>query len=1130
MMKLLRPLGLCALFFLCFSVTLAQCPDGSADYSWQGASAGSQSVLTPGTNSTSWSVTGCSKNIDIGFQILNPDGVWDTVRTQSNGSYGAGYMTFYMDNIANGAAPNTAYSPGDEMVAIWTFSQEITLRNFLITDIDASDVNDAPAGSRSFQDRIVVEVYNNGVSIGVTFVEANSSVSNYVISGNQITANWNSGNDDNIDPLDDEGTVYANSDAPIDSLVVRYVAGPDEAYPAQQAIAFSGFTMCCYVPDFDGDGVTDIRDIDDDNDGIPDVQEICGDTATSFACCGGDYFHDNDSDGILNYRDADFCTLNSFGVCRDMDFDNDGLINSLDQDSDNDGIPDVVEATGEDTDGDGYVDNQEDLDIPVGYTETSVSSSMLTIASSASPTISDDGTELLTMPFVFDYFGVPMSTTIRLNMNGWMTFDNISPPSVWNPISIPNSVYTNTILMNWTDLNPTAGGTVTYGTNGTSPNRVFLIEFNGVSFYSGSGSATFQLQLFETTNEIRMVTQGFNPSTSTGKVMGLTQMISNAHIITDRNDTAYSITSAEGRSFIYNYGTEPNGRDDGYDSHPMTITDLDGDGFPNYQDLDSDGDGISDCIEAGGLDVNGDGRYDVFVDTDLDGFADAVDGDVGNDGTAENSANALQLTNADLDSNGIPEGYPMGDYDGDGFLDFLDIDVDNDGIIDNREVQEGNALVNGTMVTPLFSDADGDGLDDRYDPNQTDGLQTNTAAVGTVIAKSNDLDDFDGDGVPNHKDADSDNDGITDYIEADSTNDYTAYSTTDTDGDGLIDIFDADTTGLQGSLGMIPNDDSDDSDGFPDYLDANSDDDPLLDYKESIDYNKTAESLDDYMVLAAAYTPQNGGVAASNYNNSLDSDFDGIPNWLDDDVIDNFANFLDPNHALYADSDSDGLVDLLDADNNSSSPFAGTLIPGTVVPYPSDYNDINDPQSDWRDVNTFIYLPVEWLTFEVKKINDQTGLLTWSTASETNSEKFVVQKSTDGKLYEVIGEVLGNGTTADVSNYEFTDFNLTSGISYFRIVQEDVNGDKEYSESKVLIVDDGIEISLYPNPSKGMVFLSKNVDKSSISVLDVNGLDVTPSNMIGTNSVDLSGLRSGAYVVKITSYGSVSTHRVCLLK
>lgn len=1128
MMKLLRS-GLLTLCFLCFSMTYAQCPDGAADYSWQGAAGGSQSVLSPGANSTSWSVVGCSKNIEINFSILNPDNVWDTVRTLSNGGYGAGYMTFYMDNVANGVAPNTAYAPGDEMVAVWTFDQDITLQNFLITDIDASDLNDAPSGSSSFQDVVIVELFNDGVKVGITYVEANSALSNYVISGDTVTANWTAGTNNNINPLDDEGTVYANSNAPIDSLVVHYVAGPDELYPAQQAIAFSGFTMCCYVPDFDGDGVSDIRDIDDDNDGIPDVQEICGDTATSFACYGADYFHDNDSDGILNYQDADYCVLNSFGVCAAMDFDKDGIINSLDKDSDNDGIPDVVEARGEDTDGDGHVDNQEDLSIPVGYVESPVSSTFASIVSPSTPTLTDDGTVLLTIPFTFNYFGVPMGSTVRLNMNGWLTFDNITPPSVWSPIAIPNSAYTNSIMMNWTDLNPGAGGTINYGTNGTAPNRMFIIEFVNVVPYSGSGSATFQLQLHEGTDEIRLLTTNFNPSSGAGKTMGLTQSVSNAYVIMGRNDQNYSVTTAEGRSFIYNYGVEPNGRDDGYDSHPMTIMDMDGDGFPNYQDVDSDGDGITDCIEAGGLDTDGDGRYDVFVDIDFDGLADAVDGDVGNDSIAENSANCLQLTLADLDSNGIPEGYPMGDYDGDGYLDFLDIDVDNDGILDNREAQEGNALVNTTMQLPLGTDADGDGYDDRYDADQTDGLIANSAPNGTVIAESDDIDDFDGDGVPNHKDADSDNDGIVDFIEADSADAYTAWSTADVDQDGLLDFWDADTTGVDSSLGYTPNDDADDSDGFPDYLDGNTDGDDLLDYMEAIDYTGDLQTRNDYMYLATNYVPQNGGVSTSNFDNTLDSDFDGIPDWLDDDVADIFANFLDPNHALYSDADNDGLVDIFDADQNAGAPYVGVLIPGTVLPYPSDFDDSINPQSDWRDLTIMISLPVEWLEFDVARQDATTADVLWSTASEKNNEKFLVQKSTDNQKYEVIGEVIGGGTTSKVSRYSFTDYDVHEGVNYYRLVQIDFDGKQGISDVKVLENKIRAELIAYPNPSKGRVLLGGAGSYTDLNIFDISGMDVTGNVSVQGNTLDFGGLTAGVYIVQVASADGVRNARVSLV-
>jgi len=97
--------------------------------------------------------------------------------------------------------------------------------------------------------------------------------------------------------------------------------------------------------DFDGDGIIDTNDLDDDNDGILDTTESNGIDPSA----------DADSDGTPNYQDADFCTLNGFGVCDNLDADTDGLPNHLDLDSDGDGCYDVLEAGFTDANGDGIL-------------------------------------------------------------------------------------------------------------------------------------------------------------------------------------------------------------------------------------------------------------------------------------------------------------------------------------------------------------------------------------------------------------------------------------------------------------------------------------------------------------------------------------------------------------------------------------------------------------------------------------------------------------------------------------------------------------------------------------------------------------------------------------------------------
>ncbi len=100
------------------------------------------------------------------------------------------------------------------------------------------------------------------------------------------------------------------------------------------------------LEDEDEDGYSDVDDLDDDNDGIKDTDESGGVDPSA----------DHDMDGTPNSKDPDFCTLGASGYCENMDQDGDGIPNYLDLDSDNDGITDVKESGGTDIDNDGIAD------------------------------------------------------------------------------------------------------------------------------------------------------------------------------------------------------------------------------------------------------------------------------------------------------------------------------------------------------------------------------------------------------------------------------------------------------------------------------------------------------------------------------------------------------------------------------------------------------------------------------------------------------------------------------------------------------------------------------------------------------------------------------------------------------
>ncbi|MCH3882632.1 MULTISPECIES: hypothetical protein [Tenacibaculum] len=101
------------------------------------------------------------------------------------------------------------------------------------------------------------------------------------------------------------------------------------------------------LPDSDGDGYSDLDDLDDDNDGILDTDESNGFSPSE----------DEDGDGIPNWNDTNdngtgdgsltsYADANGDGIPDVYDFDGDGIPNHFDLDSDNDGCSDAIEGSG----------------------------------------------------------------------------------------------------------------------------------------------------------------------------------------------------------------------------------------------------------------------------------------------------------------------------------------------------------------------------------------------------------------------------------------------------------------------------------------------------------------------------------------------------------------------------------------------------------------------------------------------------------------------------------------------------------------------------------------------------------------------------------------------------------------
>jgi hypothetical protein len=113
-------------------------------------------------------------------------------------------------------------------------------------------------------------------------------------------------------------------------------------------------------------------------------------------------------------------------------------------------------------------------------------------------------------------------------------------------------------------------------------------------------------------------------------------------------------------------------------------------------------------------------------------------------------------------------------------------------------------------------------------------------------------------------------------------------------------------------------------------------------------------------------------------------------------------------------------------------------------------------------------LPVELISFKGEVADEQVDL-TWETASETNNDYFIVERSLSGEVFSGIGQLKGNGTTRNKHSYKLTDFNPIYGTSHYRLKQVDFDGTFAYSDV-ITVTYEGPSTSLltvYPNPLLG---------------------------------------------------------------
>jgi hypothetical protein len=165
-------------------------------------------------------------------------------------------------------------------------------------------------------------------------------------------------------------------------------------------------------------------------------------------------------------------------------------------------------------------------------------------------------------------------------------------------------------------------------------------------------------------------------------------------------------------------------------------------------------------------------------------------------------------------------------------------------------------------------------------------------------------------------------------------------------------------------------------------------------------------------------------------------------------------------------------------------------------------------------------LPVLFTKFETHCTNNG-ATVSWSTTSESNTNYFELQRSTNGNDWASVSTIKAAGNSSSEHTYQLPDFN--GGKAFYRIKEVDKDGQPVYTSIiRTNCEVKAVDMVIYPVPARDLlnvVIRSAKSLRTQLLIVDgvgriVRRIDATLANGSNTFQFDLKGLASGQYLIR----------------
>ncbi|MCE7044217.1 T9SS type A sorting domain-containing protein [Dyadobacter sp. CY312] len=174
-------------------------------------------------------------------------------------------------------------------------------------------------------------------------------------------------------------------------------------------------------------------------------------------------------------------------------------------------------------------------------------------------------------------------------------------------------------------------------------------------------------------------------------------------------------------------------------------------------------------------------------------------------------------------------------------------------------------------------------------------------------------------------------------------------------------------------------------------------------------------------------------------------------------------------------------------------------------------------------------LPVKLLSF-TSRPEGNTASLNWVTTSETNSDRFEIERSGNGKSFVKIGTLESYKESSELKNYSFIDKFPLQGENLYRLKMVDLDGTFAYSSIRQVIFGKSSAL-VYPNPVSEKLNINNYGQVKQVEIYDSSGRKVLSVEQVSAQGIDLTRLNPGIHTVKITQFDNASaTSKIIVIK